>query len=205
MILFHLLHKTGGLTVCDHLRELYPNHFQIDPVNPNRSIREFASLPESDRFGFDCVCGHNAIALRNWVNPKLIPVTVLRDPIERVKSLYQFHRMHRSEKWHLLCKSYNLAWCCRNLSEFQNYYERKFLPHAGKFRMIFTSPESLLRTFGYQGVVRRINASTAAEYSQEDEIIAAGANGADLAIWQNIQSRAKLGRVVGPIAVTPAP
>jgi hypothetical protein len=96
------------------------------------------------------------------------------------------------------------VWCCRNLSEFGNYYERKFLPHAEKFRMVFTSPESLLRTFGYRGEVRRINASPAAEYSQEDEIVAAGANGADIAIWDNIQSRAKLGRVVGPIAVTPA-
>lgn len=204
MILFHHLHKTGGLTVCHHLREMFPNYFQIDPINPNRSIREFAALPESNRFAFDCVCGHNAIALRNWANPKLIPVTVLRDPIDRVKSLYQFHRLHSREKWHLLCKSYDLAWCCRNLSEFQDYYERKFLPHAGKFRMVFTSPESLLRTFGFQGDVQRINASPPAEYSQEDEIVAAGANGADIAIWDNIRSRAKLGRAVGPIAIIPA-
>ena len=194
MILFNHLHKTGGLTVCHHLRELFSNHFQIDPRNPNRSIREFASMPESQRRGFDLVCGHRAITLRNWANPKLSPMTVLRDPVERVLSLYRFCRMHRQETWHLLCKSKPIGWCCENIGEFSNYYAKNFV--ESKYRYVFTSADAMIRSAGYQGVIQRINASDPVEFTDEDREAVKVANLQDIAIWESIRSRSKGGFAV---------
>ena len=191
-ILFNHLHKTGGSTVCHHLAERYPNHFQTDPENPNRSLREFAKLPEKTRHGFDCVMGHSAIELLPFCRPRITTVTVVRDPIERLISLYQFLRDHPNLHYHPLAKAYSLGRCCELIDQFQNYYARWL--KLDRMRYVFLSPRHLLEAFGIDGPIERLNTSRSVEVSEKDIEIATERNAEDLKIWGTIIQGAKAGR-----------
>lgn len=191
-ILFNHLHKTGGLTVCHHLAKMHPRHFQTDPKNPNRSLREFAKLSKPIRHGFTCIMGHRAVELLPWCHPRTTAITVIRDPIERLVSLYQFLRDHPNLHYHPIAKAYSLGQCCEMIGEFQNYYDRWLKLERMKY--VFLSPGELLQAMGYQGEVQRLNRSTPAVVTDEDLRIARERNADDLRIWNAIQGRAKLGR-----------
>lgn len=162
--------------------------FLIDPFNPNRSIRQFAAMPEEERHSFMAVCGHNAIILSKFVHPNMQAATVLRDPIDRVVSHYRFCRTHSREFLHPICRTRSLAQCCREIPQFQNYYASNFNPNA--YRIVAFSPESLLRTIGYSGDVERINRSNQYEVTDEDLEAADEANREDTRIYVEMQQRA---------------
>lgn len=192
MILFDHIRRCGGQTVCHHLKELHPNHYHLDPANPNRSIRDFAALPEQERHSFDLVCGIGAITLRNWARPNLVPITVIREPADRALSLYRHIRTDRRDHNHLLCKAYSVRWCAENVSAFSNYYARHFRPI--KYRFIFTSPAALLSACGFHGEPLRLGVSEDFDHEPEDVEAVRAANALDVEIWQKIASAAKLGR-----------
>lgn len=192
MILFDHIRRCGGQTVCHHLRELHPNHYQLDPANPNRSIREFAAMPERERYSFDLVCGIGAITLRNWARPNLVPMTVLRDPVDRVLSLYRHIRTERRDHSHLLCKSYSVRRCIETVPGFSNHYARHFRPL--KYRFVFTSPAALLSACGFRGEPLRLGVSEDFDHDPEGVEAVRAANALDIEIFVKIASGAKLGR-----------
>lgn len=91
-VLYEHVPKCGGTTVNDYLRSQYLNNriFCIDGVNPSKSIDRFLSLPEKKRHSYNLVHGHGANRLRQYVHPKTLSVTILRDPIDRIISHYHF-------------------------------------------------------------------------------------------------------------------
>jgi hypothetical protein len=193
MILYDHIRGTGGTTICHHLREKFPDHFQINPANPSRSIREFATMPPEQRHAFKLVCGQNAAALASWANPKLVAMTVLRDPVDRVLSLYKTCKASRAERWHLLCKAYSVVWCAKNVGSFSNHYQKTFRP--GKFRYLFTSPTALLSTCGITGEILRLGENAPLELSQDDLDQVALANRDDIQIWERVLEASRLGVV----------
>ena len=191
MILFDHLRRCGGQTVCHHLKKLHPNHFQLDPANPNRSIRQFAEMPEAERHSFALVCGQNAITLRNWAHPSLVPMAVIREPVARVLSLYRDVRTNRQDRAHLLAKAYSVRWCVENVAGFAGYYAKHFRP--AKYRFVFTSPESLLRVCGFHGEIGRAGESKPFEFDAGEVDAVRAANAQDIEIWDRISAAAKLG------------
>lgn len=193
MILYDHIRGTGGTTVCHHLREKFPDHFQIDPANPSRSIREFAAMPQEQRHAFKLVCGQNAASLASWANPRLVAMTVLRDPVDRALSLYKTFRASRSERWHLVCKAYSVVWCTKNIGSFANYYQKTLRPE--RFQFVFTSPTALLSTCGVEGEVLRLGENAPLEVSQEEINQVALANQQDMQIWESFLAASRLGVV----------
>jgi len=190
-ILFNHLHKTGGLTVCRHLAEANGDKaFTIDPYNPNRSIRYFASLPESVRYSYKSIAGHNAIALAKFVHRRTTIATVLRDPVERVVSLYRFCLTHPGEFLHPICKTRSLARCVdEDVPGFRNYYAQNF--NRDRYSLVSLSPESLLRMSGYFGEIKTINRSKPFPVTDEDIAVVIAGNQMDIAIYDEIKKQGK--------------
>lgn len=182
-ILFNHLHKTGGMAVCHHLEKIYSGKiFLIDPFNPNRSIRQFAEAPKEVRHSYAAIAGHNAIVLAKFAHPKMLVATVLRDPVERVISLYRFCLMHPDEFLHSICKTRSLARCVEeNVPGFQNYYAASF--NRDQYDLVSVSPEHLLRTVGCPGVIRTINKSDPHPVTEEDIAAVIAGNQVDIAIF----------------------
>jgi len=187
-ILFNHLHKTGGMTVCHHLAEVNGDHaFTIDPYNPNRSIRHFASLPEEVRHSYKSIAGHNAIALSKFVHKRTAIATILRDPVERVVSLYRFCLTHPGEFLHRICKTRSLARCVNeDVSGFRNYYAQNF--NRNQYNLVSLSPEMLLRTSGYFGKIKTINKSEPFPVTDEDIAAVVAGNQVDIAIYNEIKN-----------------
>jgi hypothetical protein len=160
-------------------------------MNPNRSIREFVRLPEKQRHGFDCVMGHGAVELIPWCHPRSTAVTVIREPIERLVSLYQFLIDHPDLHYHPIAKCKSFGHCCQRIDQFRNYYSRWL--KLDRMRYVFLSPQVLLRSFGIDGEIQRMNASTPREISESDLAIARKENAADLRLFAKISEGARMG------------
>lgn len=193
MILYDHIRSTGGQAIIHHLKQKFPNHYEISRSQPSRSIREFAAMDEPTRHSFESVFGPNAASLRSFVNPKMASVTVLRHPVDRVLSYYRANRFDKSEKWHVVCKSRSVVWCCKNMGHFSNHYAKTF--DASKYRFVFLSPESMLRTCGIEGDIESIGMTQPMDFSEEEIEQVSLANRADLDIWNWISSSAKMGMV----------
>lgn len=131
-VLFFHIPKCGGSTVTGYLHQQYqPKQiFQIDGQNPKQSIDEFKALSELERRKYRLVIGHAANHLLDYVGEEWIPMTVLRDPIDRVVSHY-FYACR--DKRHYLHRKLNeesiglLEYVSRPLTaEVQNYYVGMF-------------------------------------------------------------------------------
>lgn len=91
-ILFDHLPKCGGTSLNSYLESHYPwrKTFSTNGLNPIASVEEFLSFPESKRYRYDLVKGHLANRLIDYVHPKCLKVTMLRDPVDRIISHYYY-------------------------------------------------------------------------------------------------------------------
>ena len=91
-VLFEHVPKCGGTTVIDYLISQYTDHriFRIDGGNPPKSIDLFMSLPEKKRHRYNLVYGHGANRLRQYVDPKSLSATIIRNPVDRIISHYYY-------------------------------------------------------------------------------------------------------------------
>jgi hypothetical protein len=89
-ILFMHLHKTGGTTLSKVIDAMYPPHqvFSIQGRRFRESIEEFKSFSPSRRAGFKVVKGHMFFGLHRFIPRPSFYITLLRDPLERIHSLY---------------------------------------------------------------------------------------------------------------------
>ena len=182
------MHKTGGLTVCHHLNEMYGwCGFFINPYFPEHSIEYFKSLPKYVRYSYRAIYGHQAIQLLPFVHPDTLAASLLRDPVSRVVSLYKFCLTHQFELHNAFCRTHTLAQCVEQIPEFGNYYSDNFDPDA--YDRVFLSPEELLRHIGFTGDVVTINKSNPQLITDDDIAAVIEGNQLDIAIYDQVKAR----------------
>jgi len=91
-ILFDHLHKCGGSSLNKYLEAHYPRRkiFSTNGRKPEVSIEKFKSFSAAKRHSYELVRGHLANQLINYIHPNHLKVTVLRDPVDRIVSLYYY-------------------------------------------------------------------------------------------------------------------
>ncbi|HVJ69086.1 MAG TPA: sulfotransferase family 2 domain-containing protein [Caulifigura sp.] len=91
-LLFDHVPKCAGTTVSAYLSSQYPARtvFQLNEDTPEKSLAKFRALPESRRHGFRLIAGHEAHQLLNLVDPSVLTLTILREPVDRLVSHYYY-------------------------------------------------------------------------------------------------------------------
>lgn len=109
-ILFHHIPKTAGKCVNAALKFRYdPDKlFHINGARAELFQEGFRGLPAERQLEFECVMGHGAHELRDLVHPEMFCATLLRDPVERVVSLYHYIRRYRWHRLHDVVKDLSL-------------------------------------------------------------------------------------------------
>ena len=91
-VIFLHLGKTGGMTLERVVRRHYPADvtYAIDGRDSRSSIARLAALPDDVKRRFRLVTGHAHFGLHELLPQASTYFTVLRDPVERVASLYNY-------------------------------------------------------------------------------------------------------------------
>jgi len=102
-LLFLHLPKTGGISLRSVIFNNYPHSviYQIEPSSPVQSIRYLKSLSKKDLAQLRVITGHTLWGVHTILPQPFVYITMLRDPVERVLSLYSYvrssttHRLYR--------------------------------------------------------------------------------------------------------------
>ena len=102
-LLFMHLAKTGGTSLRVSLSKAYADRekaFVYDPADLRGALRqdEFGELPAERRAALRLVMGHFRFGLHRSLDQRSRYVTVVRDPVDRVVSLY-YHYVHLRGTW----------------------------------------------------------------------------------------------------------
>lgn len=91
-ILFDHLHKCGGSSLNNYLETHYPARkvFSTNGRRPEKSVKEFQNLPQSKRYQYLLIKGHLANQLIDYIHPDHLKITLLRNPVDRIVSLYYY-------------------------------------------------------------------------------------------------------------------
>ena len=92
-VIFLHLGKTGGMTLKRVVQRQYPagNSYAIEGKDVRAAIAAFAGLPECER-RLRLLSGHVHYGVHELLPQPAVYFTVLRDPVERVASLYHYIR-----------------------------------------------------------------------------------------------------------------
>ena len=121
-VIFNHIPKTAGLTLSDIMKKQYSINRRFSTLEFNgknweggrgEAIKYFMELPDYKRYNFDLITGHSALKLFNFVqNP--IGLIMLRDPVDRVLSLYSYVRRMKWHNFHKVANQYSLYDCYKN-------------------------------------------------------------------------------------------
>jgi len=87
-LLFIHIPKTAGISLRKVLERFYEKE-EIDLIYEEK-IKEFKNLPEMERSNKKVYFGHYPYGLHNYIPRPCSYITILREPIERVISLYSY-------------------------------------------------------------------------------------------------------------------
>jgi hypothetical protein len=99
-VIFIHIPKTAGVTLSTALRFQYPTGM-LSFTTLDKPINEFQCVPLSERKLAKVVMGHVHYGLHNYIPKECMYVTILREPVSRVLSLYKFilrepkHPLHK--------------------------------------------------------------------------------------------------------------
>jgi hypothetical protein len=131
-LIFDHLPKCGGTSLHRFLELQYSKRriFTIDGSNPETSTLDFKQLTEKQRYKFNLIKGHLANEIFEYVNPKCLKVTILREPIDRIVSHYFFVKRRKNHYLHeeVITKDLSLKeYAESDLSdELRNWYVQHF-------------------------------------------------------------------------------
>ncbi|MEL6321794.1 MAG: sulfotransferase family 2 domain-containing protein, partial [Cyanobacteria bacterium J06626_14] len=107
LIFLHLM-KTGGTSLFRLLKPHYPRQHTFHyGSKPGRTLHDFEQLPPDNRDQLKFIHGHLAFGFHHRLNQPCRYITMLRDPISRVISLYYFlyHNPQRYIPEHQRCET----------------------------------------------------------------------------------------------------
>lgn len=99
MLLFAHIPKTAGTAA----RALFEHRFDSEQLAllydrpPGTPLAHFLEVPQIARDRYEAVVGHFAFGLHHFITRPVRYITFLRDPVERVVSLY-YHNVHRASR-----------------------------------------------------------------------------------------------------------
>ena len=162
--------KASGTTLNRILDREYPHHtiYSIDGTNPTESIKKFKSFREEDRRRFRLVRGHMFFGLHEYIPGSARYITFLRNPVERIVSLYYFIRQNPKHYFHRTLHDQNLylKQFVEQISipEIDNNQTRRFSgmvapPGQCTYEMLEQAKENFQKHFLIVGLTERFNES----------------------------------------------
>ncbi len=100
-LIFLHMPKAGGTTLEGIIKRQYAGGKSFRFTGSDENAAEFRTLPESERGAFDLLSGHVYFGIHEHVPTPCTYITMLRDPVERVVSLYHYvkrspgHYLHK--------------------------------------------------------------------------------------------------------------
>ena len=110
-LVFLHIPKTAGMT----LTQLVQRQFQPDEVYSIKgddvaaSVERLKALPEGERLRLRCLKGHQAFGLHEYLAPGTRYITMLRHPVSRIVSHYEFVKARPHHYLHARMKGATLA------------------------------------------------------------------------------------------------
>jgi hypothetical protein len=104
VLIFLHIPKTAGSSLGHAMHRQYGRSsiFFIDGNHPMQSVDKFISLPADIKSQYLCISGHIPFGLHEYIPQQVVYTTVLRNPVERLISLYHHvlrettHYMHNA-------------------------------------------------------------------------------------------------------------
>ncbi len=97
-LIFIHIPKTAGTTVCDVLRRQFSPDECWDHIYPNRLQATSEQVPEPSE-AIKCVFGHYSFGIHRKFSEPHLYFTMLRDPVERIISMYCYHKSKTNQMW----------------------------------------------------------------------------------------------------------
>lgn len=103
VLLYVHVPKCGGQTLSSMLRVNFPRSRVLHPLSLDKGLEaEMATIAPSDLARADLIWGHYHYGLHRWLDRPYRYATMVRDPIKRIESLYNYARRvpnHPLHRW----------------------------------------------------------------------------------------------------------
>lgn len=132
-ILFDHIPKCGGTSVWNFLRDNYPSKrtFHTNGLTPSKDVEAFKVMTMEQRSRYWLVGGHGAQNLVDDVDDGFYKITMFRDPVDRIVSLYHYILRKDNHQHHDYVKGKSLTFLeflnDENIRGVHNYFSRRYL------------------------------------------------------------------------------
>ncbi|HUS24874.1 MAG TPA: sulfotransferase family 2 domain-containing protein [Candidatus Binatia bacterium] len=94
--------KTAGMTLSRIVQRQFPRErlFEIRGDAADASIARLKALPVEERLRIDCLKGHQSFGLHEYLRPGARYITMLRHPVARIVSHYEYVRARPAHYLH---------------------------------------------------------------------------------------------------------
>lgn len=130
-VIFVHIPKTGGTTFRTIINRQYdPQSVFLFKRPPEKSLAEFKELPEAKKREIKFIQGHMRFGLHEFFPQPCTYITILRDPVDRIISLYYFILRNPENAVHNEVVSKNMSledWVRSGLTTLVNNNQTRFL------------------------------------------------------------------------------